>query len=76
MDCTKNTVLFLKTSNFLVNFCNFFVNNLLKLKLNKLKKFDLFCIKEVDKLQASEERTFLSFACAVVLLAVIISNDL
>lgn len=71
----KNTVFFPKPSNFLVNFCNFFVKNLLKFKTNQLKKLHLLCIKEVGKLQSSEEETFLSFACAVVLLGVIRSND-
>lgn len=71
----KTTLLFPKPSNFLVNFCNFFVKNLLKFKTNQLTKLYLLCIKEVGKLQASEEGTFLSFTYAVVLLGVIISND-
>lgn len=70
----KNTVLFPNISNFLVNFWGFL--NLLKFKLNKLKKLYLFCTKNVDKLQASEEGVFLSFICAVALLGAIVSNDL
>lgn len=51
--------------------------NLLKFKLNQLDKLYLFCMKEVDKLQAKWRRYLPdSFAHAVMLLGVIISNDL
>lgn len=62
----KYTVLSPKTSIFLVNFCNsfLFVKNLLKFKLNQLKKLYLFCMKEVEKLQANEEGIFLFCLCS------------
>lgn len=58
----KNTVLFSQASNFIVNIYRFFCYSDVLFSLNlssQLDKLYLFCIKEVDKLQASEEGTFL-----------------